>query len=269
MARSPEDTKAQYTKGRTLISDGRKAMAEGHRLLREISSEVTNARARGQLNEQIWVCEKLNGRRDGFFSQSGQDAFLEERVFRGKRNGVFVEVGGYDGLTGSNCLFFELMRGWTGLLIEPSPNFFKQAAAFRRATCLQLAVADKEGEAEFLEVEQGYSQMSGLTASYDPGLRETVEADPRHKGNLITVETRTLPQILDEHALSEVDYVSLDVEGGELAILSTFPFEKYKVHAWTVENNTGVTEIPALMQQKGYARVEAMGVDDIYVLKDR
>lgn len=263
-----EALQRQYLRAKEIIGRGRQAMAEGHRLLRQLSSKVIHARTRGQINAQIWECERLAGRRHEFFSQAGQDAFLDEKVFKGQRGGVFVEIGGYDGITGSNCLFFELLRGWTGLLIEPSPTYFKKAASFRKATCLQLAVADQEGEAEFLDVHEGYTQMSGLTASYDGELRQQVEQDPRHKGELIKVKTKPLPQILGEHFLKEIDFISLDVEGGEMAVLSTFPFETHKVRAWTIENNTGGTEIPALMKDKGYTRVEALGVDDIYVLGD-
>ncbi len=260
-----EEARRQYLRAQEVIGRGKQAMAEGHRLLRQLSGKVVHARTRGQLNQNIWECERLNGRREQFFSQAGQDAFLDERVFKGKREGVFVEIGGYDGITGSNCLFFELIRGWNGLLIEPAPRFYAMAASFRRATCLQLALADEEGEAEFLEVQEGYSQMSGLTASYDAKLRETVESDPRHKGELIKVKTKTLPQILDQHFLKDIDYISLDVEGGEMAVLQEFPFDKYSVHAWTVENNTGGTEIPLLMKDRGYQRIEALGVDDVYV----
>lgn len=261
-----DEAQRQYVRAREVIGRGKQAMAEGHRLLRQLSGKIAHARTRGQINQQIWECEKLNGRRDMFFSQAGQDAFLDEKVFKGKRDGTFVEIGGYDGITGSNCLFFELLRGWKGLLIEPSPTFFAQASAFRKATCLQVALSDQDGEAEFMDVQEGYSQMSGLTATYDPKLRETVESDPRHKGELITVKTRTLPDLLDQNFLREVDYVSLDVEGGEMAVLSSFPFDRFRVTAWTIENNTGATDIPAFMRDKGYKRIEALGVDDIYVL---
>ena len=82
------------------------------------------------------------------------------------------------------------------------------------------------------------------------------------------MKTKTLPDLLDQNFLKEVDFISLDVEGGEMAVLSSFPFDRIKVTAWTIENNTGGTEIPAFMREKGYRRVEALGVDDIYVLGD-
>ena len=54
-------------------------------------------------------------------SQIGQDIILDERIFKGKRNGVFVEVGALDGFGASNTYFFEKERDWSGLLIEPNP----------------------------------------------------------------------------------------------------------------------------------------------------
>jgi hypothetical protein len=46
-----------------------------------------------------------------FSSQVGQDRFLFDHFFRGKRDGVFVDVGAYDGEKFSNSLFFERHMG--------------------------------------------------------------------------------------------------------------------------------------------------------------
>ena len=43
----------------------------------------------------------------------------------GKRNGFFIECGGYDGEALSNSLFFELERNFTGKLIKNS-NILRQ-----------------------------------------------------------------------------------------------------------------------------------------------
>ena len=50
-----------------------------------------------------------------------------------------------------------------------------------------------------------------------------------------------------------------------MSVLSSFPFEKYDITAWTIENNTSDSEVPQLMTSKGYQRIEAIGVDDVYV----
>lgn len=260
-----DDAQQIFQRSGEALNESRDRLAASHKELTELLGKVVNAQARGRINDRLWAIERALGARDQFFSQSGQDRFLDEHVFHGKRDGVFVEIGGYDGVTGSNCLFFELMRGWTGLLIEPSPAQYTKARTARRAICLQLAVGDREGEAEFLDVHEGYTQMSGLTETYADSLRSRVEADPRHRGELIQVPLATLPGILQHHGLTGIDYVSLDVEGGELAILSAFPFQNFSITAWTIENNQADIRIPELMAVNGYRRIEALGVDDVYV----
>jgi FkbM family methyltransferase len=263
------DTEEAYARARALIGQGRKGLTEALGLLRGLLPKVGHARGRGAINQRIWDCERALGRRNTFFSQSGQDAWLEANLFKGRRGGTFVEIGGHDGVTGSNCLWFELMRGWTGLLAEPAPTLHAQAEQVRRCPCLRVAIAAAEGEAEFLDVRAGLTQMGGLVASYDAQTRATVEADPRHRGAVIKVPIRPLEAVLDERGLTRIDYVSLDIEGGEMAALAVFPFKKYQIVAWTIENNGGGTELPSLMQANGYRRVEVLGVDDVYLRERR
>ena len=56
------------------------------------------------------------------YGQHGQAKFLDMVVFKGRvTDGFFVEAGADDFTTDSNTLFFEVIRGWTGLLVEPNP----------------------------------------------------------------------------------------------------------------------------------------------------
>jgi hypothetical protein len=129
-------------------------------------------------------------------------------------------------------------------------------------------VADTEGEAEFIVVERGFTQMSGLAQSYDPGILSRVRADPRHAETRVTVQTRRLDRIMAEAGLGAADFVSLDIEGGELAVLQGFPFDRIRVGIWAIENNTGDPGIGAVMRANGYVLAEFCGPDELWRLRD-
>ena len=80
--------------------------------------------------------------------------------------------------------------------------------------------------------------------------------------------TRSLNSLFAELGLTQIDFVSLDIEGGELAALRAFDQEACRVDVWAIENNTGGPQIAALMREKGYNLTEFCGVDEIYVRND-
>lgn len=193
---------------------------EGDRIAKNLQSETTRRRAPlvGKLHEvrQMLLPDYA------YTSQAGQDLVVDN-VMKHKRGGTFVDIGGYDGVTASNTLFLESRRGWTGLLVEPVPAQLKKAEAARTCPCLGVAVAPSEGEADFIEISDGYTQMSGLADTYNEKLLDTVRKNSRHKENLLRVQTKTLSGILTEAGLQHPDFISLDIEGAEIACLQNFP----------------------------------------------
>ena len=202
-----------------------------------------------------------------YASQAGQDQVVDT-IFKGKRGGTFLDIGAFNGITGSNTSFFEKWRGWTGHLVEPVAANREVAAEWRTAPMLPYAISDSDGEASFIAVTAGYTQMSGLEATYDAALLKRVRASERHAEDRITVETRSLNSLFAELDLTEVDFVSLDIEGGELAALEPFDFDGHRVGVWAIENNTGAPDLPRLMRSRGFELVEFCGVDEIYRRKD-
>lgn len=66
-----------------------------------------------------------------FFSSSGLDRFLLDQFFRGRRGGVFLDLGARE--SDSSTLFFERSMGWRGLCAAISADTAGRLAAIRSA----------------------------------------------------------------------------------------------------------------------------------------
>jgi FkbM family methyltransferase len=205
-----------------------------------------------------------------FHSQVGQDRFLLENFFRGKRQGVFVEIGAYDGETFSNSLFFERSMGWTGLCVEPLPSAFAKLKATRKAICENVCVADFEGEAEFTEADdpgRNEKMLSGLSKQFDNRHLRFMESLEVARSTRMVQVTR-LSKLLEKHGLFEIDYCSIDTEGAEIPILTELDFERFRIAVLTVEDNSEDKRLPKLMAAKGYDVFARLDQDIVFKRND-
>lgn len=198
-------------------------------------------------------------------SQFLQDVFC--LLFNGgKREGFFVEFGACDGLLLSNTVCLERQFAWRGILAEPSRTWLPKIRANRSCTIETRCVWSTSGERlEFGEFSNDeYNTRSGLVGSSDDDL-QLAEA--------YAVETVSLNDMLDQHqAPPIIDFMSIDTEGSELAILEAFDFGRYAVQFLAVEHKTSYTEVPikALLESQGFTQIlrSASGHDGFYVPND-
>jgi len=204
-------------------------------------------------------------------SQLGQDRIVDEYL-GGKRNGVFVDIGAYDGVTFSNTLMLERERGWTGICIEPLPDIFAELRKNRRCICVQACLGNREErEVEFLAVQSEAARtrmLSGVLSEYDPRHLDRVDIEINEFGGskgLIRVPMRHLHGLLHEHGIGKVDYLSIDTEGSELLILRSTIFAAIGNPCITVENNYNDPTIDAVLSQQGYRLHQIIEWDRFYV----
>ncbi len=209
-----------------------------------------------------------------YHSQDKQDEFLHKTLFKDFKNGFFVDVGAHDGVKFNNTLFFEKTLNWTGINIEPLPDVFKQLQTNRpKCTNLQFAVDSKNGHAKFL-VNSGHTEMlSGLVNHYDPRHKDRLTHENTAYGcqtNVVVVQTQTLSSIFQDHKVDHVHYLSIDVEGAEMAVIQSIDFDKVFIDCIQFENNYKDKAAPIIeyLQTKGYKTIHT-GWLDIFMLHEK
>ena len=216
-------------------------------------------------------------------AQFGQDDAVFE-LFKGKQNGFFIEAGAYDGETYSNSLKFELKLNWTGVLVEPNPdNFESLLTKNRRAYAIKTCLSPKS---EVTEVSFDAAGISGgiINGKFKPGdeaqkafarlKRDNKNFKPKFPYERRTIEMQCLPltSIIEAVGNPTIDYLSLDIEGVEIQVLRSLPFEKLDIKVISIETNHirttydgSSTNLDFLLRRNGYTRYKSVGVDEIYV----
>ncbi|NBR61345.1 FkbM family methyltransferase [bacterium] len=185
-----------------------------------------------------------------YYSQYKQDQFLEENVFKGYKNGVFVDVGAHDGLTINNTLYFEKNNNWTGINVEPIKKVY-DSLVINRPTSINIncAVCNNDGETDFL-CNTGYTEMiSGIKDTFDSRHLQRLHRENtfmRSTTEIIKVKTKKLETIFDEHKITHVNYLSIDVEGAEFEVIKSINFDKVFIDIIEFENNYDDSSIPIL-----------------------
>jgi FkbM family methyltransferase len=202
-----------------------------------------------------------NGLRRRFYSTKGQDRWVVRRIFEQRRYGFFVDIGAVDGRTHSNTYVLERDYGWTGIAAEPNPLYFSALSRNRKCACVQACIDARSGEVDFYT-----GGFLGGIIDHDtdntPKRRGPLFA--AHPDRIIRIKAVSLQELLEsKNAPRNIDYLSLDVEGAELRVLSTFPFQRFTIGCLTVERPTRA--IHKLLVEAGYVLDRIYRYDGFYV----
>ncbi len=171
-----------------------------------------------------------------FMSQFWEDWFLYTEFFHAPRylsaNYTFIELGGYDGRSGSNSHFYDQQLGWRGLLLEAStPNYAKleKARLSARVATIHGAVCT---EPSLLTLWGGAS----LTANNQRAANGLFHADQETLA--VCLPMATYVQMAERRLgarLARIDYFSMDVEGQELEIILSHDWARHPVFVVSIE----------------------------------
>lgn len=213
-----------------------------------------------------------------FYSQIEQDKYYVQNIIKYKKNGTFLDIGSYDGITFSNTYYLEKHLNWSGICIEPNPSMFQKCKENRKSIVCNKAIFEKSNEKiEFIipcgnNIEGGIEQLCGLKEFIREKNLKKDFINQYSKYNTILVDTVNINELLDTHNLHNIDYMSLDTEGYELNILKSINYEKNIIKYITVEHGNDddyQTQIKEFLESKNYIRHRNNKWDDEYMLIDK
>jgi FkbM family methyltransferase len=162
------------------------------------------------------------------YAQNLEDYHLS-LVFRGQERGFYVDAGAGHPVADNVSLWFY-NRGWSGLIIEPQHQLASLYPSVRpRDRVYQGLVGDRDGTAEFFVVDR----LHGLSTSVRAHAEEALKFAAGYVASDAPVTT--LAALLAPHAGRSIDFLKIDVEGAERAVLTGNDWNRHRPRIVVVE----------------------------------
>lgn len=187
-------------------------------------------------------------------SQLSQDAWIVG-LMQGRKGGRYLEIGAYDPYEYSNSAVLREKFDWTGFHVDPSPTSHSRFNIAGLDNWFIRAGVGKETGLGRLIGDGAFAQLVAV-----PECSNSPSTTPACSDDLVAIMT---PGDLLRR-VGEVDYLSLDIEGGEIDVLRNWPFELCKPYVMTIEHNhreTDRKEITQICTAQGYRQVLAAATD--------
>jgi FkbM family methyltransferase len=184
---------------------------------------------------------------------------LKEEFFGHASTGYFVDVGANHPEKDSQSFHLERL-GWTGVLVEPQPDLAAALRERRKAKVYAVACSAPENAGKTMML-----HLAGVYSSFDPNLAvSTVRPE-----GAVDVPIMTLDAVLaDAGAPERIDFLSIDVEGHEIEVLSGFDLRRWQPRLILIEDHVLNLDLHRRLTGRGYKWVRRTGLNSWYVPAD-
>jgi len=191
--------------------------------------------------------------------REGREQELVRTFFKDAPSGFFVEVGANKPRQESQTWHLEQL-GWTGILIEPQPDLADDLRRHRSAKVVAVACSSPRNAGRLMRL-----HVAGALSSLD---RDRMAPGARPE-RTIDVPVRTLDDILVEAgAPARFDFLSIDVEGHELEVLSGFDVARWRPSLILLEDHVGSLGKHRFLKGAGYRLIRRFENNGWYVPGD-
>jgi len=193
------------------------------------------------------------------FAHHGEDRQIVE--FLGGEPGVFFEAGANDPVSGSQTYLLETL-GWSGILVEPNPVFSARCRNARPRSQIYSFALMSPGSPPRVR----FRIPGHLSDAQACVVAETSVC--KSGDRFFEAEARTIDQILEGSGFPKLDFLSLDLEGGEADALRGFSFDRWRPRLISVEDHCESLHTHQILSRNGYKLVRRIGDNHWYLPRD-
>lgn len=209
------------------------------------------------------------------YSQCGEDLIVRFifKVLKIEKP-TYIDIGAHHPEYLSNT-YLLYKNGSSGVCVEPDPTLFEQIKRKRpKDICLNIGIGSTEATlADFFVMStKVLSTFSKKEADY------LIETTNKKVEKVIKIPLVPIDTVIEKYLDSKVpNFVSLDTEGYDFAILKSFDFQKFRPEVFCIETLTYTenkteekeTEIIEFMVAKGYFPYADTYINTIFVDKNK
>ena len=173
------------------------------------------------------------------YAQRFEDFHLM-RCFGDQASGFYVDIGAghpvYD-----NVSFAFYLRGWRGITVEPNPSLAALSRAVRpRDQMHEALVGIAEGETTFYLQREFHGLSTGIES-----VARLAEKEVGRSAEPVVLPVTTLKVLCEKHAPARIDFLKVDVEGGEEGVLFGADWHRFRPKVVVIEAIEPFTLQPA------------------------
>ena len=212
-----------------------------------------------------------------FYSFGGIDNLIQQ-IFKSQKKGIYIDIGCGHPIKNNNTYLLN-KKGWSGINVDLDVDNIELFKIYRPKDlniCAAISDEMKETDLFFYHSRSALNTIDKKTANYQKAKVTSIKK----------IKTTTLNNVLGEsiYNSSNIDFLSIDVEGSELSVLKNFNFHKFKPKVIVVEyldlslnkleiknlsiQNAMNSEIYKLIISKNYTLANMIHSDLVFIYND-
>lgn len=206
-----------------------------------------------------------------FYSQQKEDEFIINNILKKNENydcGTYLECGASDGILYSNTKTLENNFGFKGILIEPQKYFFDQLIKNRpNNENYNCCISNSDDSYVNFTIDNS-------VPVHERGILETfstrgVRKNYNYKNRIRKIKNTKLKDILFNSKFKYIDFMIIDVEGGEKSFLYSIDFN-FPIFCIIIEQHKNddiniIFDIHKILAKNNFTLVKIFGNNEFWI----